>query len=80
MADQRERRQLEPLDQPEDVAEQMPHPVRLGILGLAGEVVAPQVRRIHRVVVAEIRELAPPQEPELREAVQEEDGLPLAAG
>ena len=32
------------------------------------------------MVVAEIRELAPPQEPELREAVQEEDGLSLAAG
>jgi 7,8-dihydroneopterin aldolase/epimerase/oxygenase len=32
------------------------------------------------MVLAEIRELVPPQEPELREAVQEEDGLPLAAG
>ena len=31
------------------------------------------------MVLAEIRELVPPQEPELREAVQEEDGLPLTA-
>ena len=67
-------------DQPAMSAEQVAHPVGLGLLGLAGEVVAAHVRRVDRVVIAEIGELAPPEEPELREAVQEEIGFPSPRG
>ena len=79
MSHERQRRDVKLLDQFLDVGEQMAHPVGLGILRLAGEVVAAHVRREDGVIVAEVGELVAPQEPELREAVQEQDRLALAA-
>jgi hypothetical protein len=78
--DQGERRQVELLHQPGDVAEQVAHPVVVDLLRLVGEVVAAQVGRHDAVVPAEVGELVAPQVPELREAVHEQDRLALAAG
>jgi hypothetical protein len=79
VAHQRQRGDPELLDQLADVGQQVAHPVGLDVLRPAGEVVAAHVRRVDGVIPAEVVELPAPEEPELREAVQEENRLALAA-